>query len=449
MRYNAPMESSDTKQGAALGSVCASVALTTMKFVVGLMTGSIGILSEAAHSLLDFGAAALTYYSVKISAKPADEDHHYGHGKAESVSALIETGLLFLTSAFILYEAVHRIIWGGAPVEATWYAFAVIIVSIVIDFFRARSLMRVAKETKSQALEADALHFSSDILSSAAVLVGLVFVRLGFRGADAIAAIVVAVFVIRVAWNLGTRTIDVLVDAAPEGVADAARAILLRVPGVIAIEHVRVRPAGSFVSIDAVVTADRTRHEQSLRVVRHAATDALKAAIEGADVIVRVRPVPVSTETVIEKIITVTRSHGFVVHDVAVGDTAGALHVGLDLDLDGALTVAASHEAASHLEDLLKQELGQGTVVTVHIDPVDVEPVESSPVSAGVVERLGATIREAAAPIDGVREIHDISARTLGERLFISLNCNRANAANPSMSSRDIIQAILLALWVL
>ena len=184
------------KERVALGSIAASGALTVAKGVVGLLTGSLAILSEAAHSLIDFGATVMTYFAVRISGKPADAEHHYGHGKVESVAALAETALLFLLSGVVIWEAVKRLLGEqGHVVEATTAAFAVVAVSVVVDFFRARLLYRVAHDTASEALEADALHFGSDMWSSIAVLVGLAGVALGYQWADSAAALVVALFV--------------------------------------------------------------------------------------------------------------------------------------------------------------------------------------------------------------------------------------------------------------
>ena len=194
-----------------------------MKLVVGIMTGSIGIISEAAHSALDFGAAALTLFAVRMSDKPADRKHHYGHAKVESVSALIETGLLVITSAWIIFASAERLMSGKTEIEVTWYAIAIMVISIVVDFSRSRALKKVARETNSQALEADALHFSSDILSSAVVLIGLIFVSFGITWADSIAGIAVALLVAGAAFRLGKTTIDILIDAAPEGLADRYR----------------------------------------------------------------------------------------------------------------------------------------------------------------------------------------------------------------------------------
>src|SRR5579872_1169475 len=247
------------KERAALGSIAASAALTAAKAIVGLLTGSLAILSEAGHSLLDLAATVLTYFAVRISGKPADAEHQYGHGKVESVTALAETALLFLLTGVVVWEAGKRLTGTAAhAVEATVAAFAIIVGSIVIDFFRARTLRRVARQTSSEALEADALHFSSDMWSSVAVLIGLGGVALGFSWADAAAALIVAVFICVAGWRLGRRTIDTLTDTAPAGAAGKISAIVARVPGVVAVERLRVRQAGGVAFVDLGVGVSRT-----------------------------------------------------------------------------------------------------------------------------------------------------------------------------------------------
>src|SRR4051794_12694980 len=246
------------KERVALTSVAASGGLTIAKAVVGLLSGSLALLSEAAHSALDFAATVMTWYAVRISGKPADAEHHYGHGKVESVTALAETGLLFLLSAIVIWEAASRLIrHDGHAVAATRWAFAVIAVSILVDFFRARVLSRVAAEHKSEALEADALHFSSDMWSSLAVLIGLGAVALGYEWADSVAAIVVAVFICIAGWRLGRRTIDTLTDTAPAGAAEKINAAVRSTPGVVEVERVRVRPAGATLFVDLTVAVSR------------------------------------------------------------------------------------------------------------------------------------------------------------------------------------------------
>src|ERR1700722_19335437 len=232
------------KEKAALGSIAASAALTAAKAVIGLLTGSPPILSEAGHSLIDLSATMLTYFAVRVSDKPADAEHQYGHGKMESVTALAETALLFLLTALVAWEAAQRLLRAQAhAVEATVAAFVVIVGSIAVDYFRARTLRRVAEQTSSEALQADALHFSSDMWSSLAVLIGLCGVALGYAWADAAAALVVALFICVAGWRLGRRTIDSLTDTAPEGVSERIASIARRIPGVVNVERVRARPA--------------------------------------------------------------------------------------------------------------------------------------------------------------------------------------------------------------
>lgn len=190
---------------------------------------------------MDFLATIITFFAIKFGDMPADEDHHYGHEKIESLAALVETGLLFGTSAWIIYEAVLRIMGEPSQVEVTWYAIVLIVGSILVDFFRARNLLKVAKETNSQALEADALHFSSDMWSSVAVLMGLIGVWLGFPLSDTVSAIVVSVMVARAGYELGKRSVGVLIDTAPAGVTSRISHIASSIEGVVAVREVRVR----------------------------------------------------------------------------------------------------------------------------------------------------------------------------------------------------------------
>src|SRR5271167_4065865 len=268
----------NAKEQAALGSIAASAGLMLAKAVIGFLTGSLAILSEAGHSLLDLSATVLTYFAVSMSGKPADAEHQYGHGKIESVTALAETALLFLLSGVVIFEAVQRLVDARAEaVEATAAAFAVIGLSIVVDFFRARALKRVAKETLSEALEADALHFGSDMWSSIAVLIGLGGVAAGYPWADAAAAIVVAVFICIAGYRLGRRTIDTLTDTAPAGVSERVAAITRRVPGIVSVERVRARPAGAVLFIELGVGVNRALPLERVTAIRDGLTRAIRA----------------------------------------------------------------------------------------------------------------------------------------------------------------------------
>jgi cation diffusion facilitator family transporter len=415
---------SSEKEQVALGSILASGGLTLAKAVVGVLTGSLAILSEAAHSLIDLGATLMTYFAVRISAKPADEEHHYGHGKIESVAALAETALLFVLSGVVAWEAVQRL-WGGHghAVEATLAAFGVIIVSIVVDFFRARLLYRVASETASEALEADALHFGSDMWSSAAVLVGLAGVAYGLPWADSAAAIVVALFVCLAGWRLGRRTIDTLTDTAPAGAADTVRRIAARVPGVVAVDSVRVRPAGDKLFVEVVAAVSRALPLDQVEALKSHVATAIRAAMPRAEVGVDAAPRALSSETVQERVMVIARNQGVAVHHVTVHDIRGQLSVSLDLELDHKLALGSAHEVADRLEAALRQELGPAVEVETHIEPLQPPEAagrEAPPERARAVE---IALAEAAAEGGMIRDIHSVRVRETDEGEIVNFHC--------------------------
>jgi len=233
------------KKQAALISVFAAIVLTGFKLVVGLLTNSLGILSEALHSGLDLVAAVITYFSVRVSDKPADEKHNYGHGKIENFSAFMETILLLITCTWIIYEAINRLVLHETDIKISVWSYIVVITSILIDINRSRMLFRVAKKHNSQALEADALHFSTDIWSSSVVLFGLICANFGFFAADSIAALVVALIVLLVSYRLGKKAIDVLLDRAPQDTIAIVKDVLATFTEVKTYHNLRVRTAGA------------------------------------------------------------------------------------------------------------------------------------------------------------------------------------------------------------
>jgi len=253
------------KTTAALSSVIAAVGLTTFKIVVGLLTNSLGILAEAAHSGLDLIAALMTFFAVRVADKPADREHPFGHGKAENVSALFETLLLLATSVWIVYEAIHRLTSPQVHVAVSVWSFIVMGTSIVVDVTRSRILRRAAKKFNSQALEADALHFSTDIWSSSVVILGLVLVVIGrvvpalafLEKGDAIAALMVAVIVVFVGGQLGVRSIQALLDAAPKnGEYEMILKEVSRIRAVTNVHALRIRSSGEGWFVDLHVTMD-------------------------------------------------------------------------------------------------------------------------------------------------------------------------------------------------
>lgn len=246
------------KLNVALLSVFAAVFLTGFKLVIGILTGSLGILSEALHSGLDLVAAVITYFSVRISDKPADKQHNYGHGKVENFSALVETFLLLITCVWIVYEASTRLITGKTHIEVGVWSYIVVISSIIIDISRSRALSRVAKKYNSQALEADALHFSTDIWSSSVVLLGLICANFGYFFADSVAALGVATIVLFISYKLGKRSMDVLLDTAPKGTVDLVKKTLSEFLEVKKFHSLKIRSSGAdtFVKVNVHLDPD-------------------------------------------------------------------------------------------------------------------------------------------------------------------------------------------------
>ena len=287
------------KQSAAFYSVIAAVGLTALKLIVGLATNSLGILAEAAHSGLDLVAAIVTLMAVSVSAKPPDSEHHYGHGKVENLSALFETLLLLVTCAWILYESAERLLFKNVQVDVSIWAFIIMISSIIVDYSRSRHLSRAAKTYQSQALEADALHFSTDIWSSAVVIMGLVIVKLGesnpqfqqLTKADSIAAVMVACIVIYVSVRLGGRTVQGILDRAPPGLREQIKRSVESLPGVYNCHEVRVRTSGGKFFIDMHVLLDSKQPLEEAHKLTEDIETTVKRIIPKADVTVHAEPI--------------------------------------------------------------------------------------------------------------------------------------------------------------
>lgn len=278
------------KKNIALSSVLAAIFLTGFKLVIGLLTRSLGILSEALHSALDLVAAVVTYFAVRISDKPADYDHNFGHGKIENISALIETLLLFITCIWIVYEAVGRLVTGNTHMEVTPWSYAVVIVSIIIDFTRSRALHRVAKKYDSQALEADALHFKTDIWSSSVVLLGLIAANFNYLSADSIAALMVAVIVLSVSYRLGKKSFDALVDKAPDGIIEQVAIIVADIKEVLLFHDIRVRESGNMKFIELNIHVEKSLSVEQAHDIASSVEDAIQQRIKNSNVVVHFEP---------------------------------------------------------------------------------------------------------------------------------------------------------------
>jgi cation diffusion facilitator family transporter len=420
------------KKRAALNSVLAALALTGMKLVVGLATRSLGILAEAAHSGLDLVAAFITFLAVRVSDRPADRAHTYGHGKVENFSALVETLLLFVTCAWIIYEAVRRLFVEQVEVSPDAWAFLVVVVSIAVDISRSRMLYRAARRHNSQALEADALHFSTDIWSSSVVLGGLTLVWLGqnvfpahadFLGkADAVAALGVAFIVLFVSYRLGKRTIDVLLDRAPEGLLDTIREAAAAVEGVLRTGQVRLRRSGPRVFVDMTIEVDRNLPFERTHAIAEAVEARIQAVTPGADVVVHTDPRESERESIARRVRAVAERNSIPAHNVSVLDDQGRLYIDLHLEVDDHLLLRQAHDLASHIEQDLKAEIPAIVRVNTHIESrgtgvgVGADVTREEP---GLVE----AVRAIAGRIVGPSRCHNIMVRRQGDRRSVSLHC--------------------------
>ncbi len=412
------------KEQVALTSIAASAGLAAAKAVVGFATGSLALISEAGHSLIDLGASAMTYIAVRISGKPADERHHYGHGKVEAVSALAETALLFLLSAVVIWESVKRLrAHEGQGVDANIWAFAVVLISIAVDFLRSRALARTAEKTSSHALAADALHFSSDLWGSLAVLVGLAGIRVGLWWADSAAALVVAVLVLVAGWRLGRRTIDTLTDTAPPGAAARITAIADQVPGVVAVENVRAREVGDKTFIDLTVGVSRTLPLDRVNALKERVAANLRAQMPGAEPVINTMPVALDNETVLDRVMVIARNRTLAVHHVTVHDLKDRRAVALDLEVDGKLSLGEAHALADGLEDAIAAELGPGVEVETHIEPLQPQEALGREALPERVKAVEIALSEIAAEGRVIREVHDVRVRETDEGEIVNFHC--------------------------
>src|SRR4051812_45317153 len=412
------------KEKVALSSIAASAAPTIGKAVVGVLTGSLGILSEAGHSLIDLGATLLTYAAVRVSGRAPDEEHHYGHQKFEAVSALAQTALLFLLSGIVVWEAVKRLLeQEGPPIEATVWAFGIMIVSIVVDAARSRVLTRVAKSTSSQALEADALHFTSDIASSLAVLVGLGGVYFGAAWADSVAALVVAALVCVAGWRLARRTIDTLTDVAPEGAAKQITAIAAGVAGVVAVGQVRARKAGDKTFVETTVAVSRLLPLDRVAVIKENVASEIRKRVAGAEPTITIDPVALNNESVLDRVMVIARNRALAVHHVMVHEVEGRLAISLDLEVDGKLSLRAAHDQADGLEKAISSDLGGGVEIDTHIEPLQPHRASGREAPPERVKAIEIALSELAADGRAIRDIHNVRVRETDEGEIVNFHC--------------------------
>src|ERR1700680_4528569 len=417
------------KTSVAAISIFASAGMAAAKFVVGIAIGSLALISEALHSSVDFGATVITWLVVRVSDRPADEEHHYGHGKLESISALGVIALLYVLAGGILVESYSRLSEGAPPPKISAIPFLVLLIDIAVNFWRARALHRAAHDTKSQALEADALHFASDVLGSVAVIIGLALSGFGYAWGDAAAAIAVAVVIALLGLRLARSTVETLLDRAPEGVSEKAAAAIRAVPGVVDVERLRVRMVGSTHFIDAIVQVPRTFPIDRVEEIKRKAQAAVAKVLDDADLLFTAGPGARDNESVRERIMVIARNAGVAVHHVTVHDLGGKLTVSIDLEVDGEMALTAAHDIAHDLERNIREEFGEGVQVDTHIEPLEPELPHGTDAAPDRVEVIRAALSRFAA--DGaIDDVHNVRVRNTDAGEIVNSHCRAA----PSMS---------------
>jgi len=422
------------KRTAAIFSVLAAALVALLKLLTGLLTGSLGMLSEAAHSAIDLIASAITLFSVQVSDRPADEVHNYGHGKVESLAAFVETGIMFASCAWIVYEAVSRIVLHRhlALLPSLW-PFAVLLVSIVVDFSRSRTLGRIARQHRSPALAADSLHFATDMWATLAVMLGLGATYAGERlarpwleYADPIAALVVAGVILRVSWRLAHQTIDALLDATPTTdptshqpqSKDQLRANLLHdltaIPGVLSVERLRTRRSGPNYFADVTLGLPRNLTFQRSEQLTLAATQAVQRHLPGADVVVHTVPTASLAESVHDRIRAVAARRNLAIHEISVQQISGEqhdplhprLHIEQHLEVDETMPLRQAHDLVTTLEAEMRREVPAIASILTHIEsePATIE----RPASLERDRELELRLRHVATAFPEVLDIHEV-----------------------------------------
>jgi cation diffusion facilitator family transporter len=422
-------ENSALKRRVALNSMLAATCMTALKLAAGIVSGSLGVLSDAAHSGLDLAGATLTFFSVRVSDKPADEDHTYGHGKVENLSAFFEAGLMALSCAWIIWEAIQRIRLNTYELRFSIWPVAVVLSSIAVDFWRSRALRRVAEQTGSPALATDAFHFSSDIWASVAVLGGLLATWAGIywhidwlRYADPVAAIFVSLMILRITATLTRETVGVLMDQIPAETRLQVIREAQQVPGVLAVEQARVRRSGPNYFADLTLAMpSRTTFEHTGELVR-AATEAVHHVLPQADVVIHTVPRQERAESIFDRVRAVAARNNVPVHDLSVQSHQGKLHVELHVELDENLPLIAAHSFVSGLEAEIMRETPEIDSILTHIEsePATIEQPEEIVESDRRIEKA---LRAAAASDNQIVDVHQIKVGRTSEHISLSCHC--------------------------
>ena len=411
------------KQRVAVISMLSSAGLASVKLIAAVFSGSLGVLSEAIHGLIDFGATIVTVFAIRWSSQPADDDHQFGHAKIESVAALLETVLLFGTAVYIAYEAILRLTMPHEPLAIAWWAFAIMVVSIVVDFNRSRALRKTAEATSSEALKADATHFESDMWSSLAVLIGLGGVWVGFQWADSVAALLVSIYIGKIAWDLTSTTLNTLLDAAPAGVSTQINDIADKQNGILSVNSLRVRPAGSTLFVNLDVNVPRLLNLVSIADLKTSLVAAIQKKLPHADISITTNPVALDDETAFEKIGLIATHYNSSIHHITVQQVQGRMAVSFDLEVDGATQLAAAHDQATKLEDAIREGLGGDIEVESHIEPQPARLLMGEPAMPAETKKIEKFLQELAKSEKSLSDLHNVRVRHADGGLYVHYHC--------------------------
>ena len=417
------------KRRVALNSMLAAAVMTLLKLATGILSGSLGVLSDAAHSGLDLVGATMTFLSVRVSDRPADEDHTYGHGKIENLSAVGEVILMAASSAWIIWEAMQRIFVREVELRHSAWPALVVLSSIAVDFWRSRQLRAVALRTGSPALATDAFHFSSDIWSSVAVLIGLaaswIGMRFGIDGlhyADPLAAVVVSLLILRLTFLLGHEAVGVLMDRIPAETRRKIMSEVERVPGVLAVEQARVRRAGPNYFADLTLALPRRFTFEHIEELVQAAKAAVHRTLPQADVVVHTVPRMDHAESIFDRVRAVAARNNVSVHELSVQAHSGRLRVEQHVELDENMPLREAHGFVTALEAEILREAPEIDSVLTHIEsePATIEQPEE------IVEedrRIEEALRSAAGLFPEIADVHEIKIGRMGEHISLSCHC--------------------------
>jgi len=412
------------KLNVAKVSLFAALIMVLIKFVAAYFSGSLAVLSDVFHSGIDIIATLITILSIKISAKPADEDHHYGHEKVESFAALLQVLILIAVCSFIFYVAISRLFLDKPHVvNISFLTFAAIIIAIIIDFSRVRILRKTARETKSQSLEADAVHFLSDLLGSFVVLISLVITYFQISNiADSICAIIVAFIILFTGLKLSKKAIDSLMDRVPAGLSDKIKKETQSIKGVENIKSFRIRSTGSKIFIDMTVLISRLIPFSKAHEIMDNVEKKIKEISPGADVVIHSEPVKTKDETINEKIRMIVNDFNLKCHDIFSHKIKNDIFTELHVEIPDTNNLVKAHDIVSEIESRIKKEISLISSVKIHID----EPSEVMFDTIDVTDKSSEIlryVRDILSEHEVIKNSYDIKVVNTNGKLRVSMNC--------------------------